>query len=378
MMADSVVWILGSGFSKPLGAPLLYDLFSQPLEVRMRAALRNMNGGRADMESFAKQLKTLRAIYAGGLEERRTNTQFKKGPWANAEEFLEYVDMANEGDSSAREIVQQAVGEADVDYYEGHAAEDQCKYLARDVRAYLAAACHFFVPDQSLIQRSERWRPYVRWGKHLQKDDHVITFNYDVVPESVSGVNPFIRGSVPSDGSTWLEHSILLGRQLVKMHGSVTRAEVVCETPSGPQTKIDTVDVWSSIADGNRFEIASPGPGKLLASTDYFTQHWSMARKLIQRASAVIFVGYRIPETDSFACEELVRAFSEHPQRSELVVRIVLGPHRSADVERLIRILHWAGCSKKCVIHEPLYSQDFLSVFQRQALTSCNYSGLGE
>jgi len=362
---NKAVWLFGSGCSKPLGAPLLCDFFGRTLEARIQAAVSVLGNDVAWAEKFAALITNLRAVYDGGLEEERINTRFQRGPWANAEEFLEYVDMAGAGDPAARALIQNALSHGKMEYR----GDNRFVELAKDVRGYLAAACHFFVPEQSIIDSSERWAPHRRWGGQLLPQDHVISFNYDVVAERVRGkgkIALFGREHANAAGN-WIDNILGSGSQLIKLHGSVSKAWALDE-PNEPLPKL--ADVWTAIRERHRFEIAAPGPGKLAASKDYFKPHWQLARRAIESADVVTFVGYRIPETDSYACEQLVHAFGNHPKKSHLTVRIVLGPTRDRDVERLIRLLRWSGCHSARVIFEPLWAQDFFSVFDRTHLAS--------
>jgi len=93
-MSESIVWILGAGFSRPLGGPLLGDLFSEASAGNLRA--------RFPPERYPR-LKTpaanlVRWIYRWGLGEEQhlvwTGKTRGEPLWSNAEEYLEFLDTA--------------------------------------------------------------------------------------------------------------------------------------------------------------------------------------------------------------------------------------------------------------------------------------------
>src|SRR5204862_426480 len=75
------VWILGAGFSKSLGGPLLVDLFRQEYLQDLAQVLTN---------DLANDLTWVQALYNYGRHEEHV--------WENAEDFLAYVDAAHCGD----------------------------------------------------------------------------------------------------------------------------------------------------------------------------------------------------------------------------------------------------------------------------------------
>jgi hypothetical protein len=64
----------------------------------------------------------------------------------------------------------------------------QGRFKLADFRAdapkLMAAECSGFLVGAD--PRSERWQPCVRWAKMLRRQDHVITFNYDLVLEDLN------------------------------------------------------------------------------------------------------------------------------------------------------------------------------------------------
>src|SRR4051812_45259845 len=92
------VWILGSGFSKSLGGPLLNDLLTER--------------GRVEIASRFPKLSDLWGKAHKVYQEHLRNDEVKAGArlWAHAEEFLDLVDVAVENpDSTANAVLRQAM-----------------------------------------------------------------------------------------------------------------------------------------------------------------------------------------------------------------------------------------------------------------------------
>jgi hypothetical protein len=89
-MADGkIVWILGAGFSKSLGAPLLSELLTPESRERVLMAWPNKFGDHAIARSIVN-------LYLGGVHGPRHAKPMEKH-WEHAEEFLERLDRARDG-----------------------------------------------------------------------------------------------------------------------------------------------------------------------------------------------------------------------------------------------------------------------------------------
>jgi hypothetical protein len=175
------VWLLGAGFSKSLGGPLLVDLF------RPRS-------WQADQERFqemtfpklADELFHTRACFNAGKRD---------GLWADAEEFLVFVDAAyRPGNDGVKLGLLQELGSR-IDWgYEDLMPSwrvEKSKFrreiwndFGRIARRCLTAECSAFLTD--LDPKDERWHPYDAWARSLQREwDTVIYFNYDRVLETL-------------------------------------------------------------------------------------------------------------------------------------------------------------------------------------------------
>ena len=161
-------WILGAGFSRRLGGPLLFDLLNVHAVRRLRTRFPNVwpDG------SWLHEDKVLRVAEAcqRGIE---------KGFWAHAEEFL--VMLSNpDAAGDAVELVAEAYDGGDHKAFERSGLDHEDLYYAAS--ALVAAQCMVFL-DRSRAD-NEGWLPYDRWVAALPPEDVLVSFNYDLVVES--------------------------------------------------------------------------------------------------------------------------------------------------------------------------------------------------
>ena len=334
---DKVVWVLGSGFSRSLGGPLLDELMERSRFERVMAWQPD------EFKNLHDPWKNLVDTFLGKKKKEK-----RRRPWRDAEEFIEMIELARLGDAAGQRMMDlRMLGQ-------------QPTEAAPLARRYLAAVTHEFVDgaDAGL----ERWQPYRAWAAQLQRSDHVISFNYDLVVErayvaATEGDEEISRTTNKQEG------------QLHKVHGSVEWSFYI---PDGRNDEVsDTQDVMRIITNGN-YEpaIGVPGPGKMSSCTTAFRPMWQAATAALQNADVIVFVGYRFPPSDSYAKMTLLQAIRENKQ-DVLTLRLVLGPKRSDDVARLEGLLQWALRGRAGpfeLIHEPLLAEDFLAVFDRSLI----------
>jgi hypothetical protein len=109
---------------------------------------------------------------------------------------------------------------------------------------------------------------------------------------------------------------------------------------------------------------------------------WQLARSAIEKANAVVFVGFRFPPSDAIARERLLAAISKN--KSRLRVHTVLGPDRDSATGRLEALLTHAlrrggrmtyaestmvtiDRLLSITVH-PLYAEDFLGLVGRNEI----------
>lgn len=345
-MSESIVWILGAGFSRPLGGPLLGDLFSEASAGNLRA--------RFPPERYPR-LKTpaadlVRWIYRWGLGEEQSLPWAGAGKvrgerlWTNAEEYLEFLDTAVDlGSESPGWRRLSAV----IRVYEGgtnpgaRASFDglnQRQHIADTARRLLAAEVTAFLPDATMPPPAlERWKPYQTWWRNVSPGDTIVTFNYDLVLEHLAKNDSGRMFVVPPGHDAPLPAGAV---RVLKLHGSVDwRRLPGTGVPDRYETGVK--EDFAITCDDYELAIASPGLTKQRMVKEAFSALWRHAESAIGKAGAIVFVGYRFPPSDSEALERLLGAIGSNSELY-LALHTVLGPNRGEDEKRLHSLLRHA------------------------------------
>jgi hypothetical protein len=172
-----IVWVLGSGFSVPLGGPTLTSLLSSDSKaVVARIYPQNKYPRLYEDQYFTYSYK----VFDYGLGNAPRNRTLPK-MWADAEEYLDYLDTAvTFPQSPAAARVNSVINST------GLARTVEIPLLAVTTRRIIAAECSVFL--EGTDTNLEKWRPYYRWAKMLDYNHTIITFNYDRVLEIVSEI----------------------------------------------------------------------------------------------------------------------------------------------------------------------------------------------
>jgi hypothetical protein len=390
------VWLLGAGFSASLGAPLLNDLLS--FRVRRKLVHAGLLEHAAEALDPGPARGTVRlqelvyALYHHGtgypegylLDPHEPTPRSEKGLWRHAEEYLERLDdlalsQADEYVAKLRErflLALRASGSGVMKtLVDGLSRGDlppiSAGELAREARRIVAAECCEFL--RGVSSRSERAKPYVHWLQQLggSTQDTLITFNYDCVVEKLSReVNREVLVACAGGDLEQQEHRSrsVDCPMLIKLHGSVDWERKPSEAPDGfPFRQSEDIEYAAQNADG---QIATPGGSKLAASEGALKPLWALANRKLVDAQEVVFIGYRIPESDAAAREMLLDAFEANEQTS-LFVRIVLG-RPSFDRDRLESLLkvafpgRFGGVGRRIiVITVDAWAEDYLQAWRR-------------
>lgn len=377
------VWILGAGFSRPLGGPLLPDLMRpevmENLDATYPSAPYRQNSG--DLHQVVLKAYGYGSKFQQGRP-RGTGDVPGENIWADAEQFLDYLDTAAAGgpSSPAFKRLSRVVAAATSHFGFKDGTGADALRLSRVAKRLVAGTCSAFLVGADL--ETERWEPFVKWAKSLGANDTIISFNYDCVVEFLNKVSKNIHVVRLGGDQSNPGHA-----RLLKLHGSVNwkisgLAPDDSTLPTGKESSIkvepqDDFDFALKCED-HELAIASPGPIKKAVSAGWLAELWNQAAHAIRAADAVVFIGYRFPPSDSHARERLLLALSQN-DRPYLAVHTVLGLH-SPDTPRLTQLLRFALSRREpqpfgerpgsnpdlrryTLANHPLYGEDFLSVF---------------
>ena len=358
------VWILGAGFSKGLGGPLIKDLLAH----REKEVLDSLYPS-TEYPLVADEVFKARLFYNWGQ---------KRGYWENAEQFLDIVESAAaethvplsyahsllssmrrrtvhhpemeqrvQGSGRVREVI-QAPGPV----FEFETLTE----MATACRRALAVDCSVFLRAAQL--ESERWSPYRDWARSLGPRDTVVTFNYDHVPEILeTDLKNHLSVIDPEDVDDDLEE-VKTKRMtpVLKVHGSVTWRR------DGKRIKV--VPLGDRAIGDPREDpvIGLPGPGKRTLVRDVLKALWKAALHAIENAGHLIFVGYRFPPTDADSRTDLLSTLSQNRFRGQgPSVHTVLGPDvNSPDSTRLMRLLE--ASTRGPLKAVPLFAEDYIGL----------------
>ena len=324
------VWVLGAGFSKALGGPLLADLF-RPRSVE------------DDLVAFPKDQYP---YLAWDLCLSRLFCEIGKseGRWADAEGLLAYVDSAHrDADDRKKKILRlmfnrmktQIPGKTltDVDFKFARA-----RFLATPVaiRRALAAECSAFMDETH--DNDEIWQPYRAWSRTLDPlRDTVISFNYDLVLDRLSSDrHSKIRVLMPNEcieaHDRWEVPPAVV--PVLKLHGSVDWVE-------NGEEMVERSNVREILMkeEGIPF-VAAPGRSKQEA-VESLDPLWRVAKSRLGSADTLVIIGYGFPPSDTRARMAIQNAFGGGAGTTSDIRRIevVLGPDTSRPEARRVHSL---------------------------------------
>jgi hypothetical protein len=368
-MGKKVVWVLGAGFSKPLGGPLLPRLLSpssyEDLKLRFPAA-----GFNASQFLWALRLYHYGLRYQYGRLDRFDAKAVGESMWEDAEEYLDRLDAARSGGiTEARHVA--IMNRLTSLMSPGQTAPlPSAADLAVAARRLVGAECAGFL--QKADTTTEIWEPFKDWANELGVDDTVITFNYDRAIDLIASNHVMV---VTTDGDAHIFQSAKCC-PVLKLHGSVDWQR---EASARACRFIRTADPDFCVTClPEQLAIATPGPTKKATAAELSLQ-WNLALTRLTEADAVVFVGYRFPPSDAEARTKLLGALLANTS-AHLALHIVLGPRLGSDDNARLAGLLSATCRRAKrqpvghasktydVVQHPMYSQDFFSVWHRSQL----------
>jgi len=369
------VWIIGAGFSKSLGGPLMSDLLRPEVPAKLQAAY-----PQREFPRLAQNIvHSVTAVYAHGtryFDGKVRSSDVGEWLWDDAEQFLDYVDSALWGgpESAAFKTLDRVLHmirrEQDAFSNKSNPIHAAAVFSAA-ARRLVAGSCSAFLRGADL--NSERWEPYVFWARQLSRDDTLITFNYDVVPELLAAKTDTLAVVMPGSSRPTNKAAVL------KLHGSVNWCLRAAErVPIMSLTGAESVAFearedpdFALRCEDDEIAIAGPGPRKRIMA-NWLNALWTEALQAIRNAEAVFFLGYRFPPSDAQARKKILDELRSNT-RDYLGVQTILAG--SGDTDRLIRLLrfslherHERGTPKYDqekrdfnLLAHPLYVEDYLS-----------------
>lgn len=338
-------WILGAGFSRSLGGPLLDDLFSERSAAELVAKF--------DMQIRPAQDRTrwLAVHLCRWGNENRW--------WSNAEDYLDRLDSAvAQGDESDawNVLIEGCEQTRRARKHSGEMRnfiQGDRKTILRDIlleaKRWMAAECCAFTKDADVS--TEKWEPYRRWADYLTEHDRIITFNYDRVLELLidNGCSQLqiITPSNVNVAASGFSH-------VLKLHGSVDwhRDEKGNFVRSENQAAV----LHASLDD---IGIATPGVHKA-SMVEKFNELWRFAERLITDADIIIFVGYRFPQTDAEARRRLLTALRLNKQ--SVNIQTVLGQDTASAASKRLQGLLRGAHDRAIIEPQPMYAEDYLTI----------------
>lgn len=273
-MKEKVVYLLGAGFSAPLGLPVMSDFLFKSRDQYFAVP--------ADYSYFAEVFEVIRKL--------ADVKNYFKADLFNIEEILSILEM------------QRHLGRGEAE------SHDYIKYLCDVVQYYTPAfsvvnqvsinwynnwlgdkktlfgnfvACLFNLEVKDVRANSPKKRLFASREKDSQTMYSVVTLNYDLVLEKLcEQIRSIMQTDVDFSTGGEVEAGWLLAPYLAKLHGTVASGKIIPPT-------------WNK---GLHPEIA---------------EVWKRAYKLFSTATQIRVVGYSLPETDAYVKYLLKSAVTE-------------------------------------------------------------------
>jgi hypothetical protein len=363
------VWILGAGFSYPLGAPLFHQLFSEPMVKMVEMYSVYLMGKHAVREEDRRRLVEMRAAYEcyiGGHCSALSDCHPSPSLWSNPEQFLQCICDLRHGFKDTNPMYRSVLALAEQSIKKASEYREWVKpialgesanldFIIRGAISELALEVSVFLEGSDFS--AERFNPHARWLESLNttNTDSIVTFNYDLAVERLAKnlEEDFpihvLTGATDVDSVNLVEGTL----PIAKLHGSVgsTLDAIEFNAPATADELSDLITSSRRIAG-----ICIPGPQKANAS---FNPIWDKACEYIQDADEIHIVGYRFPETDSLALNRIRSAVLN--SKKAQIIYVVLGDDvNSPHIRRLESLFSNLGERPRIVKAVPRFAQDHL------------------
>jgi hypothetical protein len=289
--------------------------------------------------------------------------------WTDAEQFLEWLDdpftmdqltgVWEELRGSLIQLTKSTDGLVpnEIKHITNSGLVPDKRALSRAAKQIVAAECHHFLHGIDR-DRTERAKPYRSWGRQLDGSDTIVTFNYDLVVETIARTRSTIVVAGTGDS---IDDDIDDSRDcplLIKLHGSVNWQEEL-----DADSKIVGFNAIDQLKIDDKFNplIAAPGNQKSELREGVFKPLWKLAKERLERATEVHVVGYGLPESDASARELLIESLRNNVAQMNFGIPVVLGApgFHTARLESML-MTSYAGANVLS-----MYAQDYLQRYKR-------------
>jgi hypothetical protein len=354
------VYVLGAGFSRPMGGPLFTELLSMLIRYDL---------GKFEhysdplVQRLAQAVNEISHAYGVLVREKRV---------LNAEHFLELCDCVLHGKETwllqtfPAQLLWLVMWNArsqppmsDLDLF---------RFIVKAAKIRIAIETNSFL--EQVPEMNDRWQPYIRWFPGLGKTDTIITLNYDLLVETVATkVNRPFPGREFKTKEDLVSVDELMRQNeahphqplLCKLHGSVD----FIEKNGAAYAKRYNIDDYF---EAHPPLLGTPGTGKVSLSNGSLERVWLTALERLRDAHVISVVGYSLPETDNDFRIKLLDSVAANNGNLK-AINIVLGqptPHSQrarAILEQATRLYSPVG-ERPTVNLLPIYAQDYLPYYR--------------
>lgn len=330
-------WVLGAGFSYPLGAPLFKDLFTLAgfqlgwAQIAMLGKKRSSSG---DYNVLVDLMDHMRVVYGTHLIDGTPKSA--AGLWRNPEHFLQRINDVLEyyGENSVEQLsLATSINRTIKDAFKSISPIAIHMGLLESLvwigKLQLALEVSSFTECKHFS--GEAWYPYLQWANVLTEHDTIVSFNYDTAVECLfREIGQADRLAVPLPDSQLSNPGSVY---LYKLHGSTNWA---INKDNGRYCNSGSV---ADIIDNEHQEvgISVPGPSKIKMRE---SELWARAMQAVSSADELHIIGYSFPQTDVLASRDLLSAIISGKRKT---ISITLGD----DYSRFSRIKSFLSVSSE-------------------------------
>lgn len=297
------VFILGAGFSKAAGMPLLPEFMS-----RMRDTLELVDGLPEESYKALESVLSQRAMLSRVREKINIDLD-------NVEQLFGLIDAANPHSSSFLTDEEKAIRKgisATLLSSMKETATTSCQMKNSVAIALEKYGCISHLTQETLSQPGRTSfvdvDPYVLFcllvshkldpeaSPSSYQEDILITFNYDLVIEkalTTLGLKPdYQLQPIYQPTNIWIGPDGPI--PILKLHGSINWSM------DSVTRQVSVADPNELISDPNRFPVIVPPTWNKGASFDILDNIWGRAIGALNRATRVFIIGYSMPKSDIF------------------------------------------------------------------------------